>query len=222
MRSAVAWALALAAEFLVGLCELHDVALMVFRAFFPKAGARINRRVFEIKGSRDDDRTTVYLKRYVIFQSDIFRIYCHRFLRSDYPVFHDHPWSATFVQLRGSYTEEYLVAADSTYQSIWGHTGSGWHRIESTKRKLLEVTRIGRDHIHRVVLDREYHDEPHLAPLTIAFSGPRAKNADGEDDWGFWVDDTAGGEATYRLRTRVHWKKHLGVNRQNAAAKASH
>jgi hypothetical protein len=226
VRALLAWALAWLAEGVAALCVAHDRLVEPVRSRWPATRRFLKRKVFEIKGSTDDDRDTVYLVRYVVFQTDNLRLYVHRFLRSDYPVHHDHPWRASFLQLRNTYTEEVLVRhphVDEGTQAFLRLQGRGFFKVVERRRSLLEVNTVDQSHIHRVRLDRDYHDDPLNAPLTLALCGSRRKDARGEDDWGFWVAEPVAPRGTgIPLRVRQHWKDHLRVTEDNADRKASH
>jgi hypothetical protein len=226
MKAIIAWVLAWIAEGIAAFCVVHDRVVVPVRKRWPASKKYLRRKVFEIKGSTDDDRDTVYLMRYVVFQTDGLRLYVHRFLRSDYPVHHDHPWKATFLHLRNTYTEEVLERhphVDEGAQAFLRLQGKGFFRIVEKKRKLLDVNSVNQSHIHRVRLDRDYHDEPRKAPLTFALCGSRRKDARGEDDWGFWVTEPVAARGTgIPLRVRQHWKDHLKVTSDNIDRKASH
>ena len=226
MKAYIAWCLSWLAEGIVLLCHLHDKVVDGIRAIWPSSKSFLKKKVFNIKGSTDNDRDTVYLKRYVVFQTKKRRLYIHRFLRSDYPVFHDHPWKGIFVHLRNTYTEEVLVKDARVTDALQVYArlqGKGWFQIVSKTRSLLDVTSIDQTHIHRVTLDKEYHNEPWKAPLTLAWCGERDKNSEGKDDWGFWV------QAEYpekwpglKFYSREHWMDHLKVTQSNLDKKASH
>lgn len=45
------------------------------------------------------------LRWYIIPRNKFLNIYLHKFLRSDHPVYHDHPWWSFGILLKGSYYE---------------------------------------------------------------------------------------------------------------------
>jgi len=226
MKAIIAWILSWLAEGIALFCVAHDRLVKPVRARWPITKKFLKLKVFDIKGRPgDSDEDTVYLQRYVVFQSAKRRLYIHRFLRSDYPVHHDHPWPASFIQLRNTYTEEVLVAdtrVDEGLQAFARIQGRGWFKIIERQRTLLEVNTINQGHIHRVRLDRDYHDTPFEAPLTLAWSGKRTKDMRGEDDWGFWVAQPPERGTGLVMRVRQHWKDHLKVNADNIEQKVSH
>jgi hypothetical protein len=229
IRKITAFILSWIAELVAVGCKVHDFIIVPISTKFPSTRKFLRKKVFNIKGSTDDDKDTIYLQRYVVFQTKKLRLYIHRFLRSDYPVHHDHPWTGKFLHLRNTYTEEVLRLNTRSFRKeehdLVHATGRGIFRVITTKRKLLDVTCIDRQHIHRVRLDKEYHLEPWKAPLTLALCGDRRKTANNEDDWGFWVTVSSHKDMAQRdilIKERVHWKEHLQVTNDNLSKKASH
>ena len=207
MRALLAWLLTQVVELLASLCTFHDLVVKLIVALFPPAGKFLKNRVFEIKG-RKGEKDTVYMIRYVLFATKPLRLYAHRFLRSDnIDEFHNHPWNAAFLQLRNTYTEEVLDPGVPEDENANRLAGCGWFRVVTKQRSLLEVTRANRNHIHRVALDKEYHEDFRNAPLTLALCGDRSKDAEGNDDWAFWVAEQSKGPWTFRRS--VPWMKHL-------------
>lgn len=74
--------------------------------------ARANGRVTNIRGcDRRGDGDDVYLvRRWLLDFGRYGKLYHHTFKRSDYDVFHDHPWSFVTLILAGGYWEETLDA----------------------------------------------------------------------------------------------------------------
>jgi hypothetical protein len=111
-----------------------------------------------------------YMHRYYIFLKDRkrfpFNITLHKIVRSDDPIFHDHPWSYMTIVLKGGY---------------WEHTP-----IFDEKGKLVGENRVfkGPGSIVRRK-SKEYHwlelDNEQPA-VTLFFMGPQQR------EWGFLVE----------------------------------
>ncbi len=90
----------------------------------------------QIIGPQDDP----YLLRWFLIPPNRFcRMYWHRFLRSDEPTPHDHPWNFVSIVLRGKYFDDATGA-----QSRWRSPGQLAFRRAT--------------HTHRVVLARDRHE----------------------------------------------------------------
>lgn len=226
MRTVIAFILSETAEVVCYLLQVYSDYLPKLKLKYPKLTKNLKTRVFLIRGT-NEDRDKVYLKRYVVWYSEGFRLYLHIFCQSDQrDTYHSHPWSASFLHLRNTYTEEVLVNhphIDPELQKEVLKQGFGWFKLVTYGRKLLQVTTIDRSHIHRVQLDKEYHDCPRQAPLTLAWSGKRAYTTEGEDDWGFWtVLDTEPGQGIgIPLYQYTHWKESVSKS-LDTEVKASH
>jgi hypothetical protein len=87
-------------------------------------------------------------------------IYLHRFLGSDDPTPHDHPWNFVSIVLSGSYIEE--LPDGRRHRRRAGHLG--WRRAE---------------HRHRVVLATDARGAERPC-TTLVITGRHRR------DWGFW------------------------------------
>ena len=137
-------------------------------------------RMIDIRDRDENGETkgTLYLRRYMVFQSKLFCVYIHRFLKSDDDTHHDHPWNFLTYVVDGGYTEETVTSPLYKKFGVWP--------VEFTKSvtKRLPGTiayRRAKD-IHRVIVDKERTEaEVDQAPLTVCFIGPRVR------EWGFWL-----------------------------------
>lgn len=101
-----------------------------------------------------------YLQRwYLIPRNRLCNIYLHRFVASDDPTCHDHPWWFASLILNGAYTE---VQPD---------------RVTVRRAGSIAVRRA--QHQHSVQLPRDTNGDE-TPCLTLIITGPRVR------DWGFW------------------------------------
>lgn len=109
-----------------------------------------------------------YMHRYYLFLKDRkwfpFNVTMHKIVRSDDPVFHDHPWSFMTIILKGGYWEHtpmydgpYLIGDKAQWR------GPGSIIIRSSKK------------LHWLELDNE------KPATTLFFMGPQVR------EWGFVV-----------------------------------
>jgi len=109
------------------------------------------------------DPDAPYLLRWFIIPRNRFcNIYWHRFLASDHPTPHSHPWDFASIILGGSYFEE--SPGQPTRQRRRGH---------------IALRRAS--HIHCVRLARGV-DGAELPATTLIVTGPWLR------PWGFWCD----------------------------------
>lgn len=103
-----------------------------------------------------------YLERWYVFPKNRwFKVYVHRFLRSDEDrALHDHPWDFVSVILRGRYIE---------------HREQG-----STLRLPFSVAYRPAETRHRVQLYRNLVTGIEDPCLTLIVTGPKVR------EWGFW------------------------------------
>jgi hypothetical protein len=122
-----------------------------------------------------DRRTGLdYMHRYYLFLKDRtkfpFNVTLHKIVRSDDPIFHDHPWSYMTIVLKGGYWEHTPVFNDEgkmiTEFQTWRGPGS------IIKRKANEF--------HWLELDGEN------PATTLFFMGPQQR------EWGFLVETKKG------------------------------
>lgn len=144
-------------------------------------------RVFNITGT---DTSDVYMIRYIVFKSNLFCVYIHRFLRSDKDEHHDHPWNFFTYIISGAYEEELLDPNTGRTSVVFRKQGTLAYRRHTD--------------IHKVRLRRSW--QPHdckEAPLTICFMGPR------KQEWGFWIPHLYGyGKKPYK---KILWREFLGI-----------
>ncbi|GAB5901266.1 hypothetical protein OKHIL_70750 [Mycolicibacterium mageritense] len=101
-----------------------------------------------------------YLQRwYLIPRNPLCNIYLHRFLASDDPTCHDHPWPFASLVVSGAYHEVEP------------------HRITTRRRGSIAVRRARHRHSVRLPRDRAGREIP---CLTVIITGPRIRA------WGFW------------------------------------
>jgi hypothetical protein len=152
-----------------------------------------HKRAYVIYG--DSDRP--YLMRYLVVKNPYVNVFIHKFLRSDDPFPHDHPWNFWSYVVSGGYTEQRFDRAKAKhnhaeYTQYW--TQSSEIRLPGSLayRKFKDI--------HLVDLDRTYGlDELDLAPTTICVTGRRLQ------EWGFWLDD----------RTYLDWREFLKIRSVN-------
>lgn len=122
-----------------------------------------------------DRRTGLdYMHRYYLFLKDRakfpFNVTLHKIVRSDDPIFHDHPWSYMTIVLKGGYWEHTPVFNDEgkmiTEFQTWRGPGS------IIKRSASEY--------HWLELDGE------KPATTLFFMGPQQR------EWGFLVETKKG------------------------------
>jgi hypothetical protein len=107
-----------------------------------------------------------YLLRWFIIATNPWcNIYWHRFISSDDPVLHDHPWAFLSIVLRGSYIE-----ADQ-------HGGR--------RRRAGHVAFRRAQHRHRIILELTPSPDGPAGErpcTTLVITGPHRRQ------WGFWCD----------------------------------
>ncbi len=84
-----------------------------------------------------ENSNTVILLRWHIFKCSLFKIYLHKFIRSDDRIFHDHPKHFISIGIWGGYDEQ---------------TPEGWNRFRSPW-----IRHFPPEYKHRVVLN---YDKP--------------------------------------------------------------
>ena len=118
-----------------------------------------------------DRRTGLdYMHRYYLFLKDRswfpFNVTLHKIVRSDDPIFHDHPWSYMTIVLKGGYWEHTPVLDDNGRQiadiTQWRGPGS--------------IIKRGSKEYHWLEL---HNNEP---VTTLFFMGPQLR------EWGFLRD----------------------------------
>ena len=123
------------------------------------------------------DRSTGedYLHRYYIFLKDRkwfpFNATLHKIVRSDDPIFHDHPWAYTTVVLKGGY---------------WEHTPL--YNNKGVKFAEFQTWRGPGSIIHRKANEFHWLElDPAVGPATTLFFMGKQ-----ERDWGFLVQTKKG------------------------------
>jgi len=127
-----------------------------------------------------------YLIRSIVFKSKWFCIYIHRFLSSDKPVPHDHPWNFfTWIISKGYVEQLYFdIGVRDDQQTCW-----------SIARRPGSIIRRKCSDVHRVVVSKEYSlEEKNEAPLSVCFIGPR------KQEWSF-----------YDNGKKIDWREFLEV-----------
>jgi hypothetical protein len=109
------------------------------------------------------DPENPYLLRWFIIPPNRYcQIYWHRFIRSDEPTPHDHPWPFCSIILHGKYFE--AVPGDRRRLRRAGHIA--FRRATHTHRVTLDTTPSGAE----------------KPCTTLIITGPRIR------PWGFWCD----------------------------------
>lgn len=157
---------------------------------------------------------TVYLVRYIVFQSKLCCIYIHRFIRSDADDPHDHPWNFFTYVIEGGYTEVYYDKSSGLITNI--NNFVFWKRKEN--KRVAGSLAYRRDvDIHKVVVDEQIElnsNEGHnfekirKAPYTICLMGWRRR------EWGFWPLVDKG------VRF-VDWREYLSIKPNDERIKGS-
>ena len=114
-----------------------------------------------------------YLHRYYLFLKDRkwfpFNITLHKIVKSDDPIFHDHPWAYMTIILKGGYWE---------WTPVFNNEGKKIAEFQ-TWRGPGSIVMRGAKEYHRLELD------PDVGPATtLFFMGPQQR------EWGFLVDKT--------------------------------
>ena len=120
-----------------------------------------------------------YMHRYYLFLKDRkwfpFNFTLHKIVKSDDPIFHDHPWPYMTIVLKGGY---------------WEHTPV----FDNQGNKFAEFTKWRGPGSVIIRGSKEYHwlelDESVGPATTLFFMGPQQR------DWGFLVDKT---------KTKTQW-----------------
>lgn len=118
--------------------------------------------------TRHDD--TPYLERLRVFDSAWFGVYLHRFLASDDPCLHDHPWPFVSVILRSGYWETVGHHWGQAWGSLWW-----WLNMPTTWYPAGSILFRRAEHAHRIELD-----PARPLPVTLVIRGPRGRV------WGFF------------------------------------
>jgi hypothetical protein len=113
-----------------------------------------------------------YMHRYYLFLTDRkwfpFNFTLHKIVKSDDPIFHDHPWPYMTIVLRGGYWEHTPVFDNQ------GHKFAEFTKWRGPGSVILRKA----NEFHWLELDE---DKP---TTTLFFMGPQQR------DWGFLVDKT--------------------------------
>lgn len=112
--------------------------------------------------TRHDD--SPYLDRLIVFRCSWFSVLLHRFIGSDDPCPHDHPWGFISFILTCGYTE----ATPSDQSDASSPEVRTWYPA-------LSVLWRPATWIHRVDI------KPGSRPLTLVIHGPKSRS------WGFWT-----------------------------------
>jgi len=208
LNKIVAYCLALLADLFIEFCYFHDKIVKKIRDRWPKSERFLKKKVFLIKGSQHGQKNTIYLKRFVILRLKNHRFYLHRFMRTDEEIFHDHPWEGSFLQLRGSYTEQYLKPDPMAFdelQTLIKPFGFGYFKVFTQQRELLDWTTFDSRRIHRVTVEGEFHDQERKAPMTFGWVRNFKKTPEGTDNWGFWKKAEVENPLNLDLWQRIHY-----------------
>lgn len=162
-------------------------------------------RVALITGGDAKDEFDVYLVRYMVFKSEWFCIYIHRFMRSDGSDPHDHPWNFITYIVSGGYKELFYDVSKPETNKDWFFYGvkelkytSFWTVRENVRKPGSFAYRKATD-IHRVVTDKlRRMDEIEDAPLTACIMFNRVRH------WGFWPLKDKGSKF-------VDWRRYLKI-----------
>lgn len=135
-----------------------------------------------------------YMHRYYLFLKDRkrfpFNVTLHKIVRSDDPIFHDHPWPYATIILKGGYWE-HTPGVDSqgkqTDERVWRGPGS--------------IIKRGAKEYHWLELDNE------KPATTLFFMGPQQR------DWGFMIQSKFGTNRWIKNEHYLeHWKSYHEKN----------
>lgn len=137
---------------------------------------------------------TPYLVRSHLINNRWFKLYLHRFLRSDLEDFHDHPWSSVSLGISGTYVEEIYDWRTRTFQTL--HRKAG--RLIYRPATLLHRIKVGRE--YDLSKGRDWLN----APTTLFFAFTKTQ------EWGFVRD--------YATAPRwVHWSEYVVEEQKRGA-----
>lgn len=148
---------------------------------------RVTGRVQRITGREPGSDT--YMVRHVVFRTKWLSLYIHKFLRSDYDSYHDHPFSFISWIVRGTYVEHLLMA--DLIPELWGKPVG--KREVATVRNTSQNRFMARkaEHLHYITLARNYTEDDSAAPITVCLIGRRRRPwgfLDANDRWVYWKD----------------------------------
>lgn len=143
-------------------------------------------RVYYVTG-RDKEDNDVYMVRYILARNRFFRVYIHKFLRSDDDVYHDHPWHFVTYIANGEYIEKLL-----------NQDGPDWVKTERTIKAGKLIFRHA-EHKHIITLKKEYKESDSDAPLTLSIIFWKFR------EWGFWPENE------YGKHSFIPWRRFLGL-----------
>lgn len=158
---------------------------------------RFEHRMFVIVDDHRSKEQKPYLIRTILFKSNWCNIFIHRFMKSDKPTPHDHPWNFWSYIVEGQYVEERLVQYEPYHVS----------RVQVRRTGSLAYRKY--TDVHRVILHsgmsedkgKEYTlEEKDQAPLSIVVTGRR------KQEWGFYP----------QKGDRVDWMEFLEIDPKDA------
>lgn len=127
-----------------------------------------------------------YLHRYYLFLKDRkwfpFNITLHKIVRSDDPIFHDHPWNYTTIVLKGGYWE---------HTPVFNTKGEKFAEFQTWRGPGSIISRKAKEY-HWLELDES------VGPATTLFFMGRQQR-----DWGFLVQTKKG------LHRWIKWTAYL-------------
>ena len=141
---------------------------------------KYNRKLVITGTGPDND---IYLIRWIVFKSNFFNFYIHKFLRSDRDDFHDHPWNFWTYIVEDFYFEESFNPETKQIHNL----------VRSPRNYRLEYRKA--TDLHRVKLYEDSYIQFIVQPLTICITGPRIR------EWGFLKDN----------KTWTPWREYLGL-----------
>ena len=106
------------------------------------------KRIIKERINKTSDDSTDYLVRYYIFlkgsgnssRSIPFNVFIHKFIKSDEPVMHDHPWGYTTIILSGGYWEHIPIDVDGKIVDTKFWRGPGyWNSYSSSHKHWIEL-----------------------------------------------------------------------------------
>jgi hypothetical protein len=123
-----------------------------------------------------------YMHRYYLFLKDRkwfpFNVTLHKIVKSDDPIFHDHPWPYMTIVLKGGYWE---------HSPVFDSLGRKFAEFQTWRGPGSIIIR-GSNEFHWLELDAEKGPA-----TTLFFMGPQTR------DWGFMIE---------KNRKRTQWIQH--------------
>lgn len=147
---------------------------------------------------RDRLNQEPYLIRYILFKSDNFSIYIHRFMKSDIDVPHDHPWDFFSYVITKGYLEAILEPIDKK-------TGRRTQSYVVRSPGSLAFRKAEHAHVVHIAEGPYQEHQEGESPLTICIILKRKRS------WGFIADLWDKAESKIIGYKWINWFDYLSV-----------